>query len=133
MRFIRSAAFMTALALMLLGCRQAPPAANPNVSIRLDLSQAASVGEAVARITLTNASGGPIDNARVTLRGDMTHAGMQPVIRETDVSEQGVYTLPFDWTMAGDWFLEVSVILPDGSSASQTFEGYRISSQPPGG
>jgi hypothetical protein len=129
MRFIRYAAFIICLLSLVSGCRQAPPATSAAVSISLALSQASTVGETTARITLTGASGEPIDGARVTLRGDMTHAGMQPVIRETDVSKQGVYTLPFEWTMGGDWFIEVSVVLPDGGFAAQTFEGYRISSQ----
>jgi major membrane immunogen (membrane-anchored lipoprotein) len=51
----------------------------------------------------------------------MTHAGMVPVIVETNTSTDGRYELDYRWTMGGDWFVDVTVTLPDGTFARQRF------------
>lgn len=82
----------------------------------------AQVGDATLLITLRDPNDAPINDATVRVRGDMNHAGMQPVLAELDAGQGGVYRIPFEWTMAGDWFVVVNVTLADGSALSQRFE-----------
>ena len=72
-------------------------------------------------ITLHDADGNPIDNAYLTIKGDMTHAGMIPVIATADGGTDGVYSTPFEWTMGGDWVITVVADLRDGTTISREF------------
>ncbi len=73
-------------------------------------------------ITLKDSNGNPINDATLRIRGDMIHAGMTPVLVE-DVTggQNGIYTIPFTWTMGGDWIVTVEGILADGRSVSHRF------------
>ena len=35
---------------------------------------------------------------------------------------RGVYRVPFQWTMSGDWIVTVAVILPNGETHKKTFD-----------
>ncbi|MCU0513123.1 MAG: FixH family protein [Anaerolineae bacterium] len=113
------------LALALLaGCRQpeATPAAGAGLEIALSIApEPLATGAAEVTVTV-NQNGQPVPIGIVSLRGDMTHAGMIPVIRENITLADGRAVVPFEWTMGGDWFIEVTVTLPDGTSARQTFD-----------
>lgn len=73
-------------------------------------------------VTLLAADGMPIDAAQLEIRGDMTHAGMVPVVVTVSEGSAGAYRTGFDWTMAGDWILFVKADLPDGRVARRQFE-----------
>jgi hypothetical protein len=110
---------------LLTGCRQSAqatptPEANVDIALTVDPDPPA-VGKSELVIVLTDDTGAPVDGATVNVRGDMNHAGMTPVQGATDVSDGGVYRIPFDWTMGGDWILTVSVALPGGETASRAF------------
>ncbi|PJF28257.1 MAG: hypothetical protein CUN53_00990 [Phototrophicales bacterium] len=115
------------LLLTLVGCREsaqptptrAPDA--PRLILEVDPDPPA-VGEAALLITLTAPDGQPIDGAQITVRGDMNHAGMQPVMGLSAGSESGVYRVPFRWTMGGDWIITVTASLPDGAQIVETFD-----------
>jgi hypothetical protein len=114
--------------LIITGCRQTgvnQPEAN--LDIQLDVApDALQTGEATLQIQINDAEGNPVSDATLDVRGDMTHAGMIPVIRE-DIrgNEEGVYTVPFEWTMGGDWIVDVTATLPDGRATTERFE-FRI-------
>lgn len=72
-------------------------------------------------ITLLDGNGVPIDDAIVTVRGDMNHAGMVPV-ESTATYDGGLYVADFEWTMAGAWNVTVVATLGDGRVKSETFE-----------
>lgn len=113
------------LCLLLSGCR--PPDAggtqdgtqNPEgVRVSLELPDAPEVGPAELRVYVLQGNGA-VSDAQVTVTGNMTHAGMEPVIAEATESEPGLYlTQAFNFDMAGDWLLTADVTLPDGSRAS---------------
>ena len=103
------------------GGRQNQPANDTGVTITVQPA-AVAVGETSLTVTLTDANGQPVTEAEVAVRGDMSHAGMTPVLRSGLPEEPGVYTVPFAWTMAGDWILTVDFTLPDGRSGSETFD-----------
>lgn len=109
--------------MMLVGCRQeaeAPQDANVDIDLAMDPVPPA-VGDAVLTVTLLQGEE-PVNDATVEVRGDMTHAGMQPVIRTIEGGEEGVYETDFEWTMAGDWIITVQATLADDTVVSQEFE-----------
>jgi copper(I)-binding protein len=88
-----------------------------------------AVGETVLMFTLNDKEGQPVNNATLDIKGDMNHAGMQPVLGKVTQGVNGVYAVPFEWTMGGDWYVTVDVTLADGTTFSQRFEDLQISSQ----
>ena len=115
-----------ALALLLLvGCRRAEAADQaPDVQLTLSAGpEALTVGPLRLDVTLRDANGAPIDGATgITLRGDMSHAGMEPVLATAVGQGDGVYRADFTWTMAGDWIVTVEATLPDGRLKMAQFE-----------
>lgn len=106
----------------LAGCQRASQQ-NDTADFEMSLfSQSTQVGETVLVVTLTEADGTPITNATLIVRGDMTHAGMAPVLRDgITENKDGVYEVPFEWTMGGDWVVTVDATLPDGRSVTKDF------------
>lgn len=82
----------------------------------------AVVGPANLQVTLTDASGAPVEGASVSLKGDMSHAGMKPVLAEASGGANGIYDAQWMWTMAGDWFVTVTATLPDGRTLVRRFD-----------
>ncbi|MEX2501015.1 MAG: FixH family protein [Trueperaceae bacterium] len=86
----------------------------PDVVMRVETPDAPSVGPAVIEVFLLRDDDG-VDGAEVDVVGDMTHAGMEPVIADAPMDARGLYrTDDFAFTMAGDWILTVTANLPDG-------------------
>ncbi len=82
-----------------------------------------SMGECHLTVKLFDAEDNPIDNAKLTVEGNMNHAGMKPsfaAIKETD--QPGVYSGTIDFTMGGDWFLLVTAITDEGTLVEQTID-----------
>ncbi len=118
------AACALGLALLLcVACRQASPPAESDLVLDLQAADTI-VGQTSLTITVVDAEGAPIKDARgsLSLRGDMSHAGMVPLQAEADAPVDGIYRLPFEWTMAGDWIVEATLKRPDGSAVAGTFE-----------
>ena len=79
------------------------------------------------QVQLADAAGVPITDAQVALEGNMTHAGMVPVIVSAvtdaaDGSGDGIYQLPFQFTMLGDWIITVAVTLADGTTVTRDID-----------
>lgn len=128
MKVYHQPARVLCLALLLLvtlaGCRQPAATPHPASDIHIEVTVAPDppkTGEATLHIRVTR-NEQPVTDGRVNVRGDMTHAGMVPVIREAIPLVNGVAAVPFEWTMGGGWFVEVTVTLPDGQIATQTFD-----------
>jgi hypothetical protein len=73
-----------------------------------------TVGQADLVVRLTDADNSPLTGASVSLKADMTHAGMTPVFGQAIEDGDGRYRTTFEWTMAGDWILTVTGTLADG-------------------
>ena len=111
---------LAALTLLVAACR--PPAdagtstAGANVgvvSVEL-LTRPARVGPAAIEVRVQR-DGAPIEGASVRVTGDMTHAGMVPVVAEAPAFEPGVYRSDaFAFDMAGDWVITADVTYADG-------------------
>ncbi len=106
--------------LLLSACRQQPRA---DADLQLELSASArQVGEATLTLSVFDAAGNAIGSpGALSLRGDMDHAGMAPVLVTVDKAADGVFNAPFEWTMAGDWIVEASLQLESGDIARETF------------
>jgi hypothetical protein len=117
-------------ALLLAGCRESaqptPTAATleqEDIDIEMAVEPApAAVGDATLVVTLHDSSGAPIDDAAIAVRGDMTHAGMVPVLGDVTSGSNGEYRIPFEWTMGGDWIITVDITLADGVQISRVYE-----------
>lgn len=82
-----------------------------------------TAGETMLLISITDANGKPIHDAIVSVHGDMDHEGMISVDGESSSEENGMYSVPFEWTMGGGWILDVTVTLPDDTGiATERFE-----------
>ena len=107
------------------GCQTATPtpdAATQTASITVATNpDPPMMGDSTMTITVTQ-DGAPLANAPVSVRGDMNHAGMKPVLADGTTSADGTVEVPFGWTMGGDWIVTVTVTLPDGSEVSQDFD-----------
>lgn len=114
--------FLTTLMLTACGGRISQQSVDADVTIDLT-AEATAVGPTVLEITVTDVTGAPINDATLNVRGDMTHAGMVPVLVEgVSHGQEGVYRVPFEWTMAGNWDITVEVVLPDGQTVSRQFD-----------
>jgi hypothetical protein len=117
-------ALILLLGLSLVGCgrisQQGDAAPDVNIDLAVD-PEPLSVGPTRLTITLADADSKPIEGARLQIKGDMTHPGMQPVLAEGESSEEGTYETPFEWTMGGDWIVTVTANLPDGRITARQF------------
>jgi hypothetical protein len=71
-------------------------------------------GPAAFTLKLADSAGKPINGARISLEGNMSHAGMRPVFSEAREAESGRYEATLDFTMRGDWIVLFYITLPDG-------------------
>ncbi|MFY9622124.1 MAG: FixH family protein [Pyrinomonadaceae bacterium] len=110
------------LALLVSACQQSPES-SPSVTIAYEISpQPARIGPATITLRLSDPSGAAVTGARVTLEGNMSHAGMSPVFSEAKEIERGRYQAQFEFSMAGDWIVSVHSTLSDGKKLESHFE-----------
>lgn len=82
--------------------------------LRVELSEDPSLGESPIAVFVL-ADGDGVSGAEIEITGDMTHAGMVPVIVNALEVEPGLYRAEdFAFSMAGDWIITTEVKLPDG-------------------
>lgn len=108
----------SALLLSLIACKPPPDRTSGGSAGGLVVSaaftEAPALGPAPLVVTLDDA-GEPVTGATVEVAGDMTHAGMQPVLRTAVESEPGRYRADdFAFTMAGDWIITLTATTADG-------------------
>ena len=113
--------FLVVLSLLLLiSCR--PPTNSSSTSssssnsgmVRVELAENPIMGESPISVFILDGAEG-VSGAEVEITGDMTHAGMVPVIVTAVESEAGLYLADdFAFTMAGDWIVTTEITLPDG-------------------
>lgn len=107
------------------GCgRESRNVSSSNTQISLTaIPYPAAVGQSRLVIKVTDLAGQPITDAALSIKGDMTHAGMVPVLAEVQGGDvEGYYNVPFEWTMAGDWVVTVEAMLSNGTRAKKRFD-----------
>jgi hypothetical protein len=110
------------LVLLLVSCGRG---AQDLADVGVDLSTEPSppkLGPATVTVALSDAQGGPILGAVVELEGNMSHAGMVPVFAQASEVAPGRYQASLEFTMAGDWFVLVRAVLPDGRSLERSVD-----------
>ncbi len=121
---------------------QQSPAPAEQAALAIDLLPP-EPGASYLQVRVTDAAGAPVTDAQVSLEGNMNHAGMVPVISaavsdDADGIADGVYQVPFEFTMLGDWIITVSVTAADGATASTDVDvsvdesGARLAGAPQG-
>ncbi|MGD8632857.1 MAG: FixH family protein [Anaerolineales bacterium] len=107
-----------ALAIMLpAACTRQSAVADEAPDIKTEISLRPDppvVGKALIVVEISDQQGQPIEGLNLTMKGDMTHAGMTPVLGSSTYQGDGLYTVPIEWTMAGDWILQLTAEMPDG-------------------
>jgi hypothetical protein len=71
-------------------------------------------GSTTITLKLADSAGKPINGARISLEGNMSHPGMRPVFSEAGELESGHYEANLEFTMKGDWIILFYINLPDG-------------------
>lgn len=99
---------------------------NDNIQIAL-IPAAGGIGGEMMGVQLTDTDDNPITDATVALEGNMNHAGMVPVIADAvtddaDGTADGIYQIPFKFTMLGDWILTVTVEQADGTTVTRDID-----------
>jgi len=113
------AATLVLLLLTLAACKRGGSSDLPDIGLTLEIDPSPpAVGLAMLTLTLTDANGQPISDAKLDIEGNMSHAGMTPVFSQATPFEAGKYRAPLELTMGGDWFVLVKTTLPNG----RTFE-----------
>jgi hypothetical protein len=110
---------------LISGCTRASRSGKGASEVQIALSLDPNpplLGRPCRMIVSLLAEGAPVEDARLEIKGDMSHAGMAPVIVSITDGRDGVYTTAFDWTMAGDWIVTVEAALGDGTVARRQFE-----------
>jgi hypothetical protein len=79
------------------------------------------LGQTQLVIDVLDYQGNPINDATVSVIGDMDEVGMIPVLSTSNEGQIGRYTLPFEQSMCGEWVLTVEARLSDGRAASKVF------------
>jgi hypothetical protein len=110
--------------LMLSGCRPPNPSASGSSSVPDDVKVQVEVGDnpmtgnlPVSVFILKDNQG--VSGASVEVTGNMTHAGMEPVIATAKETEAGLYMAdPFVIEMPGDTVVTADITLNDGTKFS---------------
>ena len=94
----------------------APAQAGIPQSVRVETEGEPTLGETPVIVYVLGENSDGVSGATVEVTGDMTHAGMVPVVAEAVESAPGLYRADdFEFTMAGDWILTAEVAFPDGT------------------
>jgi hypothetical protein len=114
--FLPALAVAALVSLAYLGCRGEPPPGDPSLRLELAISPTPpAVGPARLILTLSDTAGAPVPGASIRVEGNMSHAGMVPVVDTAEAVSPGRYVIPaFTFSMAGDWVLTARAVLPDG-------------------
>lgn len=102
-----------------VACRHTPDTGTADLTITLISSPTPTLADTTLILSLLDGQGQPVDDAQLEVRGDMTHAGMTPILGTAVAGQDGQYTIPFPWSMAGDWILTIRATMPDGSWREQ--------------
>ncbi|MBE2182756.1 MAG: FixH family protein [Anaerolineae bacterium] len=76
-------------------------------------------GETALQVTVRDGAGLVVEGASVQARGDMTHPGMTPIFGIGVETAPGVYRVPLDLNMGGDWVITIDATSANGLSATQ--------------
>jgi hypothetical protein len=113
------------LLLAVAGCgriRSAGTAPQDGFSVTMTAQPAPPmVGDSQLVVTLHDPAGKPVTGARLEIEGNMNHAGMKPSFGKVTAAETGQYMVAIQWTMGGDWTVDIKATLADGRVIARRF------------
>ena len=116
---------LTALLVALAGCgrvQKTAPTTDDGLTITMTTEPSPPIiGDGTVILTVRDAAGRPVDDAKIEAEGNMSHAGMMPSFGKAAGGQGGVYRMPIQWTMGGDWYVDVKLTLADGKIATRRF------------
>ncbi len=117
---MRSLGLLLIIALALAGCTRASTS-DSSLTITMEVTpNPPTVGMTTIDLQVLEATGQPLEGARVEVEGSMTHAGMVPEIAAADELAPGRYRAMVPLSMSGDWLITVAVHMADGRVVEQT-------------
>ena len=81
----------------------------------------AKPGENLVRVKITDKTGKPVNDAKVSLVGAMTMPGMAPFKAEGKFTKDGTYEAKANFAMAGTWDITLSVQRPGQKAIQEKF------------
>ena len=96
------------------GCSNSSSAANHAIFSWESDPKPPRIGSNTFTIKLAGSRGEKLAGARVSLEGDMSHAGMSPAFGEAKEVAPGQYQGKLDLNMRGDWTVLFHIVLKDG-------------------
>ena len=117
--------WVLALAAMLAGTactrRRAIPDEAPEIRLAAGFNPSPpAVGAGQLTLSFFDGAGTPVGISSLEVKADMAHPGMTPWLAEIDSIEDTQVTLPVEWSMAGDWLLQIEAELSDGRRLRRT-------------
>ena len=89
-------------------------------AVRAELEGEPALGPAKVLVYVLENNEG-VSGATVEVTGDMTHAGMGPVVVSAKEVGAGLYeTEGFEFDMGGDWLITAEATYPDGKEGEDT-------------
>jgi hypothetical protein len=109
-KLVLSALFLT-LALALVACGGAAPAAAPQATIKMETNpNPAAVGDIQLTFMITDQSGAPIEGAKINVSAD--HPSMSGMGMSGAATEQGggKYAIKANFSDSGSWKITVQIV-----------------------
>jgi len=101
--------------------RRAAPDEAPDVLVSASFSPSPPVvGEGQLTLSFADRAGVPTQVSSLDVKADMTHPGMRPWLAEVESVKDSQVTLAVEWSMAGDWLLQIEAELGDGRRLRRT-------------
>jgi hypothetical protein len=106
---------LLALSACWLGIACHRPAQARDLTFESTLSPRPVVGRpALLELHVLDAGGRPVLGAQLRVEAQMSHPGMAPLLATATERGNGVYEVPLQFSMAGDWIVLVTGSLPNG-------------------
>lgn len=127
--FVKVKILLLVLSISVAGCQSAGDA-QPDVKVdwRIEPSPP-QVGKTTLNLTLKDSTDHLITGADIKLEGNMSHPGMNPFFTSAKEVEPGQYSAEMNFTMAGDWFIIVTISLGDSTKVEKQIKVPGVRSQ----
>jgi nitrogen fixation protein FixH len=99
---------------LVAACNGRSTAEDFRITWALDPSAPSTSTDTVVRLSIADRDQRPITGARLRLEAHMPHPGMAPVVTELTERGPGEFDARLRFTMAGDWSLVLTGVMPDG-------------------
>lgn len=107
---------LSMIVLVLTGCQQKTEP--PNIFINMQIETIDDSNHHLI-VTVRDIDGNPITDA--TVKAELGELSVQ-----SDRHQAGVFTIPVNWDLSGDWTITLYVTRPDNTNITREFEAWQI-------